>query len=212
YDKAIPDITAALERGKIEGLPLFLMGHSYGGGLVLNYDCIGPLRYKLAGVIASAPLIQLAPKVRPFDITVSLAGVISMLLPSFQIGVGLPSTTLSRDPEEIKKYDTDPLVHGYVTTKGVYDMFGNGKALLTTRYKDISKKVPLLICHGDSDGLTDSASSMEFFDKIDVNDKELKICEGYYHEMHNEPEVERKVVVDYYVEWIRKHLPTSSSS
>ncbi|KAG0280048.1 hypothetical protein BGZ96_001704, partial [Linnemannia gamsii] len=25
----IPDITAALERGKIEGLPLFLMGHSY---------------------------------------------------------------------------------------------------------------------------------------------------------------------------------------
>jgi len=29
YEKAIPDITAALERGEIKGLPLFLMGHSY---------------------------------------------------------------------------------------------------------------------------------------------------------------------------------------
>lgn len=29
YIKAIPDITAALERGTIEGVPLFLMGHSY---------------------------------------------------------------------------------------------------------------------------------------------------------------------------------------
>jgi hypothetical protein len=29
YAKAIPDITAALKRGKIKGLPLFLMGHSY---------------------------------------------------------------------------------------------------------------------------------------------------------------------------------------
>jgi acylglycerol lipase len=29
YAKAIPDITAALERGTIEGVPLFLMGHSY---------------------------------------------------------------------------------------------------------------------------------------------------------------------------------------
>lgn len=29
YAKAIPDITAALKRGEIEGIPLFLMGHSY---------------------------------------------------------------------------------------------------------------------------------------------------------------------------------------
>lgn len=29
YAKAIPDITAALQRGETEGLPLFLMGHSY---------------------------------------------------------------------------------------------------------------------------------------------------------------------------------------
>ena len=36
YAKAIPDITAALERGKIEGLPLFLMGHSYVRDLYLG--------------------------------------------------------------------------------------------------------------------------------------------------------------------------------
>lgn len=39
YAKAIPDITAALERGKIEGLPLFLMGHSYVGAARNTSNC-----------------------------------------------------------------------------------------------------------------------------------------------------------------------------
>ncbi|KAF9111207.1 hypothetical protein BGX27_005237 [Mortierella sp. AM989] len=212
YAKAIPDITAALMRGEIEGTPLFLMGHSYGGGLVLNYDCIGPLRTKLAGVIVSAPLIQVDASSRPFDITVSLAGAISTVLPSFQIPVALSSDTLSRDSGEVTKYNSDPLVHGYGTTKGLYDMLTNGKALLTTRYKEISTDVPILICHGASDGLTDPKSSAEFFDKIQVKDKELKIYEDHYHELHNEPEDDRKVVIDYYIQWIRKHLPTVSSA
>ncbi|KAI1302094.1 hypothetical protein EDD11_005743 [Mortierella claussenii] len=206
YDKAIPDITAALKRGEIEGVPLFLMGHSYGGGLVLNYDCIGPLRSKLAGVIASAPLILTSPPTRPHSIKVGLVGAISTVLPSLQIPVGLSSKFISRDVQEVAKYDSDPLVHGYITTKGLYDMLTNGELLLTERFKHIEKDVPLLICHGDKDGLTDHAASKEFFDKVDVKDKEFKVYEDHYHELHNEPEDDRKVVIDFYIQWIKKHL------
>ncbi|KAF9345476.1 hypothetical protein BGX26_003080 [Mortierella sp. AD094] len=212
YAKAIPDITAALQRGEIEGVPLFLMGHSYGGGQVLNYDCIGPLRSRLAGVISSAPCILLCQPHKPFDVTVSFAGAVSKVLPSFQIPVSVPAKILSRDSEEVRKYDADPLVHGYGTTKGLFDMLSQGKALLTTRYKEISPDVPLLIVHGSGDKLTDPKATTTFFNKIQVNDKELKIYEGYYHELHNESVADRKVVIDYYIQWIQKHLPTTSSA
>ncbi|KAG0349028.1 hypothetical protein BG004_002556 [Podila humilis] len=206
YEKAIPDITEALARVKVEGVPLFLMGHSYGGGLVLNYDCIGPLRTKLSGVIASAPLVLASTPTRPHFLVVGFAGMISKVLPSLQIPINLPTRYISRDAEEVKKYDSDPLIHGYITTKGVYDMLTNGKMLLTSRYQEITKDVPLLICHGTADGLTEHDASKEFLDKVDVKDKEFKVWPEFYHELHNEPEDDRKEVIAYYIAWIKDRV------
>ncbi|KAG0257691.1 hypothetical protein BG011_003801 [Mortierella polycephala] len=45
YEKAIPDIPAALERGRIEGFPLFLMGHSF----------VSLINGSLPSTLASAP-------------------------------------------------------------------------------------------------------------------------------------------------------------
>ncbi|KAF9338768.1 hypothetical protein BGZ91_007956 [Linnemannia elongata] len=213
YVKAIPDITAALERGTIEGVPLFLMGHSYGGSLVLNYDCIGPLRTKLSGLIASAPLVLPTGPTRPSNFTVSFAGAVSKVFPSLKIPTNLSSKAISRDPKEVAKYDADPLVHGFGTTKGLFDMLTNGKMLLSAaRYGEISPDVPLLICHGSADALTEQKASKDFFDKIAVKDKEYKVYEDHYHELHNEPEDDRKVVIDYYIQWIRARLPTPTAA
>ncbi|KAF9082224.1 hypothetical protein BGX23_012670 [Mortierella sp. AD031] len=212
YVKAIPDITAALERGKIEGVPLFLMGHSYGGSLVLNYDCIGPLRTKLSGLIASAPLVLPTGPARPSNFTVSFAGAVSKIFPSLKIPTNLSSKAISRDPKEVAKYDADPLVHGFGTTKGLFDMLTNGKLLLTARFQEITADVPLLICHGSADALTEQKASKDFFDKVNVKDKEYKVYQDHYHELHNEPEDDRKVVIDYYIQWIRARLPTAPAA
>ncbi|KAG0361899.1 hypothetical protein BGZ54_008863 [Gamsiella multidivaricata] len=206
FNKAGFQVSAFDQRGFGE------TGACRGGGLVLNYDCIGPLKHKLAGLIASAPMILASGPTRPSSLTVGFAGLVSKVLPSLQIPTNLSSKFISRDPKAVEKYDADPLVHGYGTTKGLYDMLSNGQALLTTRYKDITPDVPLLICHGTEDGLTDHQASKEFFDKIQVKDKEYKVYENHYHELHNEPEDDRKVVIDYYIEWIRKRLPAAKSS
>lgn len=89
-------------------------------------------------------------------------------------------------------------------------MLTNGKLLLTTRYKDITEDVPLLICHGTADGLTEHDASKEFFDKVQIKDKDFKVWPDFYHELHNEPEDDRKEVIAYYVNWIKKHLPASA--
>ncbi|KAG0243607.1 hypothetical protein BGW41_001818 [Actinomortierella wolfii] len=204
YAKAIPDITAALERAKIEGVPQFLMGHSYGGSLVLNYDVLGPKRQELAGVIASAPLILPSPETRPNAVTVGAAKVFSRVLPSLQIPVKLNTSYISRNKDEVAKYDTDPLVHPYMSILGSYDMVTNAKALLTTRFKDLTATVPVLITHGTADGLTCCKASREFFDKLtQVKDKEYATYDGWYHELHNEDG--RQEVIDKYISWIKAH-------
>ncbi|KAF9185253.1 hypothetical protein BGZ50_003178 [Haplosporangium sp. Z 11] len=173
YAKAIPDITAALERGRLEDLPLFLVGHSY-WKLGVNYDCIGPLRTQLTGVIMSALLILASAPTHPNRLTVALAGAMSKVLPSFQIPLKLSSHFVSPDVQQAAKYDTDPLIHGYGTAIGMYVMLTNAKLLFTNRYQKIAADVSLLIYHGTVDDLTDYEASKGSFDKCNAKDKEFK--------------------------------------
>jgi acylglycerol lipase len=64
--------------------------------------------------------------------------------------------------------------------------------------------VPLLIQHGTQDKLTDFEASREFFAKLPPGnpDREFKAWDGYYHELHNEPEDERREAIKYIADWI----------
>ncbi|CAG8551933.1 2336_t:CDS:2, partial [Racocetra fulgida] len=59
------DITEALISRRREGIPQFLMGHSMGGCLVLNYVIDGPEKHNIAGLLCTSPLIKLTPKANP---------------------------------------------------------------------------------------------------------------------------------------------------
>ncbi|KAF9190442.1 hypothetical protein BGZ51_008628 [Haplosporangium sp. Z 767] len=192
YAKAIPDITAALERGRLEDLPLFLVGHSYVSLIInllastlasatstewklgVNYDCIEPLRTQLTGVIMSALLILASAPTHPNRLTVVLAGAMSKVLPSFQIPLKLSSFFVSPDVQQAAKYDTVPLIHGYGTAIGMYVMLTNAKLLFTNRYQKIAADMSLLIYHGTVDDLTDYEASKGSFDKCNAKDKEFK--------------------------------------
>ena len=45
---------------------------------------------------------------------------------------------VSRDQQEMAKYDADPLVHGCGNIKGMHDILTNNEKLLASSYKDIS--------------------------------------------------------------------------
>ena len=61
--------------------------------------------------------------------------------------------------------------------------------------------VPLLLMHGSNDQITDPAGSQTFFNANPKNFK-LKIWDGIYHEIHNEPEKEE--VFNFLIDWIQK--------
>jgi acylglycerol lipase len=64
--------------------------------------------------------------------------------------------------------------------------------------------VPLLVQHGTDDKITSFEATREFFAKLPPGnpDCEFKAWEGYYHELHNEPEDERNQAIKYIAEWI----------
>jgi alpha-beta hydrolase superfamily lysophospholipase len=60
-------------------------------------------------------------------------------------------------------------------------------------------KIPVLILHGSDDMITSPEGSREFAGK--TNMVKLKIWDGGYHELHNEPFKDE--VFKYIIDWIK---------
>ncbi|CDS08239.1 hypothetical protein LRAMOSA02187 [Lichtheimia ramosa] len=204
YDTALNDINAAILRVK-SSLPLILMGHSMGGGMVLNFLARGN-KYEGVGhvttAICSAPLVTLSLPISPLRYYPLLAA--SKIVPSFVIQAGLEAKTISHDEQEIKAYEADPLIHDYATLATVRGFLDAGKDLFKLAPK--IQKIPILYSHGDVDPVNDFKGT-EKLHKLCGNDaSELKCWEGLFHELHNETKDQRDQVMNYYLEWIKSHI------
>ena len=186
----------AVRREEGADIPLFLIGHSQGGLVVLNYALHDPSG--LTGVVASGPLLS-PPGVSPLLLQISK--VLSKIWPTLSMNVGLDVTALSHDQAVVDAYVADPLVHGQATPRlGVEVM----RAVEWTQAHAADFHLPLLIVHGGADRLCDPEASRRFFEKVTFPDKERIEYEGFYHEVFNEVGKER-VLAD--VEgWLEEHL------
>jgi alpha-beta hydrolase superfamily lysophospholipase len=112
---------------------------------------------------------------------------------------GLDVTALSRDPEVIEAYRKDPLVH-YNITLGFGRVGLNAIDLCFALAKEFP--VPLLMIHGKADKITYPSGSAEFAELVREAGGEvtLKLWDGLYHEVHNEPE--KTEVFRFMIEWL----------
>lgn len=179
------------------GVPLFLMGHSMGGLIVLDYVLRRP--GGLAGVIVSAP--GLAPKGVAKPSKVLLAKLLTRLRPRLSLDVTLDAGGISRDPEVVEAYLKDPLVHA----KGSVRWGTESLAVIEwIKAHPGDLQLPILMSHGTADRLVSAAGTRSFFEGVTFPDKELRIYDGVYHEPHNDLDHQR--VVSDYAGWIEAHL------
>lgn len=160
------------------GLPIFLLGHSLGGLITLDYLLHSP--DGLRGAIVSAPPVSPAgmPPFLQF-----LSRVLSRLSPTLSINNSLDINGVSRETAVVQAYLQDPLNHPKGTPR-----FG-ASFLDTTNWIQTHVadwKLPLLMYHGDADRLTNPRASRQFFDKIPYPDKTYISYPGGYHESHND--------------------------
>lgn len=179
--------------------PQFLYGHSLGGLLALAYTMQHSAGLK--GVIVTGAALRSALQEQKGK--VALVNLLGSLLPAITLPSGLDANTLSRDPNVVMNYNNDSLTHERVS-------LGLGRASLTAidfcfaHATEFS--VPLLIMHGSADKLTYPSGSEDFASlaKTSNPDVSLKVWDGLYHEIHNEPE--QAEVFKTEIEWLDRHL------
>jgi len=199
YDALLDDIGRLLDETaqRYPGKSQFIYGHSLGGNLVLNYA----LRRKppLAGVVSTSPAIRVGKPLPATQLT--LAKVMNKLQPTMQMPNGLALDNLARDPEVIRAYKSDPLVHNKISVRLAVEMLQAGEWALAHAAEF---PLPLLLVHGTADELTSAAATQKFAGKV-RGDCTLKLWDGFYHETHNEPE--KAEVLGFMVAWIGSHVP-----
>jgi alpha-beta hydrolase superfamily lysophospholipase len=180
---------------RFPGVRKYLWGHSMGGGEVLNY--LLKRNPSVSGAVVTGPLLKLG--FEPPAIKVLLARIMVNIYPGFTEKAELNSDAISHDKEEVRKYNTDPYNHGKITAGMFFGFYNAGQWALENAAQ---LKTPLLLMHGTADKLTSPEGTKEFAAKAPQNLVTLKLWDGYYHELHNEPEPDRSQVMAYIIKWL----------
>lgn len=180
---------------------IFLYGHSMGGNVLANY--LLRRNPDIAGAVLSAPWLTLP--FEPNKLLVGVAKIMRSIYPSFPNNNQLDVKGISRDPEEVKKYKEDKMIHYTITPGLFFPAFENGKWAIEHASE---LKIPTLLMHGSADRLTSHDGSKAFAEKAGKI-VEFKSWEGFFHEIHNEPLEDRKLVFDYLVSWLNRQLTAS---
>lgn len=199
YDLLLDDMTRFRQEVQeyYPDIPHFVWGHSMGGNIVLNYA----LRQKpqLSGVIATGPWLKLA--FEPPAIQIFLGKMMNKIKPDFTQESGLDTSALTHDPNVVRAYEEDSLVHGKVSARLMVEMLDSGLWALE-HANEFS--LPLLLMHGGADRITSAKASKEFAAKAPSDKVTLKIWDGCYHELHNEPE--KADVLQTIIDWMNAQL------
>ncbi|UCE98181.1 MAG: lysophospholipase [Dehalococcoidia bacterium] len=182
---------------KYPHIPIFLLGHSIGGTIAIDY-CIEN-QGNVDGLILSAPTLLKGESIKKWQII--LAKILSVIAP--KAGVDrLDSSTISKDPAVVNAYRNDKLVYSGKLSARLGSEILKTIELLPQEMNKI--KLPVLIMQGSEDKLVSPDGSKKTFQMVSSTDKTLKIYEGLYHEIMNEPE--KDMVYKDISEWISKRL------
>ncbi|MBE2222263.1 MAG: alpha/beta hydrolase [Anaerolineae bacterium] len=176
--------------------PLFIMGHSLGGLIVLDTVLRDSTGYK--GVIASSPALDTGGVSAAL---MTASKILSRVWPTLSFPSGLEVNAISRDSEEVQAYLDDSLVHDKGTPRLAIE---SQNTIVWCQEHADNLQIPILIIHGSADRITSPVSSREFFDKITFADKTYIDYEGGYHESLND--IHQQEAAADIEHWLNAHL------
>ena len=168
-------------KGWQTGKPIFLLGHSMGGLIATRYLIDHQADFK--GAVISAPAIKVSDSIS--RATIIIGKILSVLAPKAGV-LALNARNVSRDPEVVTAYLNDPLVfHGKTPARLAAELL---KTMLRVAAEAGKITLSFIVVQGGDDKLVDPAGAQMLYDKAGSQDKTIKVYEGLYHEVFNEPE------------------------
>ena len=180
-----------------KNMKTFLVGHSMGSTIAIAYAI--EHQRELSGIIVSGTTLKAGASINKTSIL--MAKILSALIP--KIGVSaLDSTYISRDKAVVEAYVNDPLnFTGKLSARVGAELL---KTMENLQSKISELSLPLLIMHGAADRISDPSSSRILFDGTGSKDKTLKLYEGFYHEIFNDPGCQQ--VFSDMDDWLKLHV------
>jgi len=176
------------------GGPVFVLGHSMGGLVVLEAIRSGINGTEIKGVMTSNPLLGLA--FTPPRVKEAFAKLLSTVVPGLLMGNEVNPNHLSHDQAMNEAYMADPLVSKKLSPRWYTEMLS-----AVQRVHDAAGnfETPLLLMQGTADPVTSAPIASEFFQRYG-GPKTLQAHEGLYHEVFNE--IEREKVIADMIGWL----------
>jgi acylglycerol lipase len=155
------------------------LGHSFGGVVMLSTVRSGKLR-GIRRFVLSSPALKLKASVPVWK--TSAAGIMSKIAPRLALDNEVDAATVSRIPEVVAAYRSDPLVHRKISSR-LYSEWRRAAEENLQHAAELA--LPFLILAGTDDRLIDPAGSQELHART-PGKSELRMLEGRYHEPFND--------------------------
>ena len=164
--------------------PVFMLGHSMGGAVA--FASALRLQHTLRGLVLSAPALATDQKVPPLQ--EMFVRFLSVVAPNTG-ALALPANAVSRDPSVVARYEADPLVHHKaIPARTLVELLGAMQGFPASAHE---LRLPTLVLHGTADTLVPLAATRPVYQAFGTRDRVVKLYDGLYHEVFNEPERER---------------------
>lgn len=161
----------------LQGIPLILLGHSM-GGLVVARTLAEGLRPVDAAVLSS-PALGAFPNI----FQKILLAILPRVAPHLRVDNGLKAEFVSRDPDVVKAYQADAMVHRRIATGLAAWILENGEKTLV----DAAKwEVPTLLLYAGQDKLVNAQASADFARSAPKAVVQAECFEAMYHEIFND--------------------------
>jgi acylglycerol lipase len=171
------------------------VGHSFGGVALLSTVLAGKLPSIRRFIVSSAAL-KVKVVVPAWKIKLGTAA--SKMVPRLALDNEVDPKLVSRIPDVVEAYRTDPLVHSKISSR-LYTEWLEATRHILDRAAEI--KIPFLILAGTDDGLIDPEGSTELHARA-ASMSELRLLEGRYHEPFNDRDNEE--VFTLITNWLAK--------
>ncbi len=201
FDEYIEDIQNLVMQAKDRYLNkiTYLFGSSLGAINAVRYV----IRYPrtVDGLILQSPAMG-----QKLDISIGkkIAGnFLSILNVKRYFTTGVDYADMCRNPDIVKRRETDPLRFDSVTARFGVEALKAAKDALESAPRIV---MPVLLQQAGDDKVVSQEANHKFFDNLASADKTWKLYDGLYHEIHEEPERDQ-VLGDLY-SWLDTRLPS----
>jgi len=205
FAQYLADVVALRKRlqGEVPG-PQLLLGHSFGGLVVLRYLETAP--EDLAGAICTSPFLDVAVPVPVWKRMLARATV--NILPSVKVPTGLVLEHICTDPAVVEAARRDPLCHQVMTPRAYHEITAAQRALPAERF---GIGVPVHVAMAGDDRIVSTPVTQTFVGSLG-GPVSSRAYPGLYHEILNERERDRAPVLADIAAWLDRTLGTREAA